>query len=75
MTVLRGRAAQVDTALAVIKQAASHAEAAAIAIDEVVDVDDPGVCRDGIRERLDAALETVSLALDTLEERRERLDD
>lgn len=72
-TVMRGRAAQVDKSLELIEQAASACESAAIAVEEVVDVDDPGVSREAISERLDTALMTIEDALGTLQEQRERL--
>ena len=72
-TVMRGRAAQVDTSLNLIEQAASACESAAIAVEEVVDVDDSGVSQEAIAERLDTALMTIEDALGTLQEQREKL--
>ena len=65
--VMRGRARQVDTALGVIEQAA------AIAIEEVVDVDDDAISGEAIRERLEAALETMEESVATMQEQLERL--
>ena len=74
-TVLRGRAAQVDTALTIIAQAARACETAMIAMEEVEGLDDPAIRRDVILERLDTALKTISDALGDMELRREGIDE
>lgn len=70
---MRGRAKQVDTVLKIIEQAAEQAEAAAVAWEEVQDLDDePAIDYEVVMERLESALQTMEESVATM---REQLDD
>ncbi|MYH70798.1 MAG: hypothetical protein F4147_12260 [Gammaproteobacteria bacterium] len=72
-SVMRGRAKQVDTVLKIIEQAAEQAEAAAVAWEEVQDLDDePAIDYEVVMERLESALQTMEESVATM---REQLDD
>ena len=64
---MRGRAKQVDTVLKIIEQAAEQAEAAAVAWEEVQDLDDePTIDYEVLMERLESALQTMEESVATM---------